>query len=40
MKPKKVKEVRLLSSAIEDCECILKPLGNEHGITVDDKIKC
>jgi hypothetical protein len=39
MNPKKVKDVRSLAGAIEDWECKVKTLGNEHDITVDDKIK-
>jgi hypothetical protein len=38
MNPKKVKDVRQLASAVEDWECKVKVLGNEHDITVDDKI--
>ena len=39
MSPKKVKEVRFLSSAVEDWEVKVKGLGAEHDITVDNKIK-
>jgi hypothetical protein len=39
MNPKKVKEVRLLASAIEDWEVKVKGLGADHDITVDPKIK-
>jgi hypothetical protein len=39
MNPKKVKEVRFLSAAVEDWEVKVKGLGAEHDITIDSKIK-
>jgi hypothetical protein len=39
MSPKKVKEIRFLSGAVEDWEVKVKALGAEHDITLDSKIK-
>jgi hypothetical protein len=39
MSPKKVKEVRMLSAAVEDWEVKVKALGAERDVTLDNKIK-
>ncbi len=39
MNPKKVKDVRYLSGAVEDWEVKVKSLGAGHDVTIDNKIK-
>ena len=39
MNPKKVKDVRYLSGAVEDWEVKVKGLGTDHDVTIDNKIK-
>jgi hypothetical protein len=39
MNPKKVKDIRYLSAAVEDWEVKVKGLGAEHDVTIDSKIK-
>jgi hypothetical protein len=39
MNPKKVKDVRYLSGAVEDWEVKVKGLGADHDVTIDNKIK-
>jgi hypothetical protein len=39
MNPRKVKDVRFLSGAVEDWEVKVKGLGADHDVTIDNKIK-
>jgi hypothetical protein len=39
MNPKKIKDVRYLSGAVEDWEVKVKGLGTDHDVTIDNKIK-